>query len=331
MKFSAATSSILVTPSILMQLRWLVLGFYLVLAVSGSGTISAAAELRLNQIQVIGTHNSYHLRAHESLRAVLARQDTNAVQSLDYTHPPLPDQFSRLAIRQIELDCFADPDGGKYAHPKGVQWAAQAGLPSVPNHDPEGKLAQPGIKIMHVPDIDYMTTVLTLKDGLRQVVAWSDQNLRHVPIFILIELKEEADGPELTRPLPFGEKELAELEQEIAAVVPRQKIIAPDDVRRGERSLPDALRKHGWPMLDSVRGKVLFGLDNESNVRDLYLRGHPALEGRLLFVSVPPGQSRSRLDEDQRSRPGLRPHSGHSCAMDFSCAPGRTRTPARRV
>jgi len=36
-----------------------------------------------------------------------------------------------------------------------------------------------------------------------------------------------------------------------------------------------------------VRGKVLFGLDNEGAVRDLYLKGHPALEGRLLFVSVP--------------------------------------------
>ena len=70
-------------------------------------------------------------------------------------------------------------------------------------------------------------------------------------------------------------------------MLPREKILAPDDVRHGERSLPEALRKYGWPRLDSIRGKILFGMDNESAVRDLYLQGHPALEGRLLFVSVP--------------------------------------------
>jgi hypothetical protein len=257
------------------------------LCTSGCCSVRSTSSVRLNQIQVIGSHNSYHLRAHESLRALLAKRDPRAVQSLDYTHPPLADQFSRLGIRQIELDCLADPTGGLYAHPKGPAWAAQAGLPPVPNQDPEGKLLKPGVKVMHVPDIDYMTSVLTLKDGLRQVLDWSNQHPSHVPVFILIELKEDADGPELTKPIPFGENELATLEAEIASVIPRQKILAPDDVRRGEKSLPEALHKYGWPELDSVRGKVLFGLDNESAVRDLYLKGHPALEGRLLFVSVP--------------------------------------------
>jgi hypothetical protein len=254
---------------------------------TGCSTVSPTASIRLNQIQVIGSHNSYHLRAHDSLRKLLASRDPAAAQSLDYTHPPLADQFTRLGIRQIELDCFADPKGGLYAHPKGVEWAAKAGLPPVPNQDPEGELQRPGFKVMHVPDIDYMTTVLTFKDGLRQVLDWSNHHPKHVPIFILIELKEDSDGPELTPPLPFDEKLLAALEAEITSVFPRQKILAPDDVRRGQRSLPDALRKYGWPILDSVRGKVLFGMDNESAVRDLYLKGHPALEGRLLFVSVP--------------------------------------------
>ena len=30
----------------------------------------------------------------------------------------------------------------------------------------------------------------------------------------------------------------------------------------------------------------MFALDNEDKVRDLYLEGHPALEGRLMFASV---------------------------------------------
>jgi hypothetical protein len=95
-----------------------------------------------------------------------------------------------------------------YANPKGVQWAANAGLPPVPNQDPEGKLMRPGFKVMHVPDIDYMSTVLTLTDGLKQVLYWSERHPKHVPIFVLLELKEDAESPDLTQPLRFGENEL---------------------------------------------------------------------------------------------------------------------------
>ena len=266
---------------------WLFLIIPVCFGMSGCSTGSPTSSVRLNQIQVIGSHNSYHLRAHESLRTLLASRSPGSVKGLDYTHPPLPEQLSRLGIRQIELDCFADPKGGLYAHPKGAQWAASAGLPPVPNQDPEGKLGRPGFKVMHIPDIDYMSTVLTLTDGLKQVLDWSDQHPGHVPIFILLELKEDTESSELTRGIPFGENELAALEAEISSIIPRQKILKPDDIRRGERSLPEALQKYGWPTLDSVRNKIIFAMDNESAVRDLYLKGHPALEGKLLFVSVP--------------------------------------------
>jgi len=266
---------------------WLFLIIPACFGMSGCSTGSPTSSVRLNQIQVIGSHNSYHLRAHESLRMLLAARSPETMKALNYTHPPLPDQLSRLGIRQIELDCFADPEGGLYAHPKGPQWASGTGLPPVPNQDPEGKLGRPGFKVMHVPDIDYMSTVLTLTDGLKQVLDWSNQHPGHVPIFILLELKEDSESPELTQVLRFGEKELAALEAEITSILPRQKILTPDDIRHGERSLPAALQKYGWPTLDSVRGKIIFGMDNESAVRDLYLKDHPALEGKLLFVSVP--------------------------------------------
>jgi hypothetical protein len=250
-------------------------------------TTPKTGDLRLNQIQVIGTHNSYHQLGHPSLRTLMAKVAPNETGGLEYGHRPLPEQFD-LGIRQIELDCFADPKGGLYAHPRGVEWAKAAGLPAVPNQDPNAELLRPGIKVMHVQDIDYITSVLTLVDGLRQVRDWSSKHPRHVPIFILLELKEDSPAPLLTQPLPFHEKELNELEAEILSVFSRDQILTPDEVRGKEPSLPDGLRKHGWPRLDFVRGKVMFGLDNGGKVRDLYLEGHPALEGRLMFVSVPP-------------------------------------------
>ena len=205
---------------------------------------------------------------------------------LDYGHAPLRVQLSEFGVRQLELDCYVDPDGGRFAHPLGPAAALKQGFAPVPSNDPTGKLLKPGIKVMHIPDVDYGTSVLTLVDGLQEIRAWSLEHPRHVPIFILIELKSETLGPGFTEALPWGGTELAELEKEILSVFPRKEIITPDDIRGGARTLPQGLEEHGWPLLDSARGKVLFGMDNEGRERDQYLLGHPALEGRLLFVSV---------------------------------------------
>src|SRR5262245_42657028 len=170
---------------------------------SGCSTPSKSSDLRLNQIQVIGTHNSYHQRAPESLVRLLTARSPDLVQTLDYSHRPLAEQFDLLGIRQIELDCFADPQGGLYAQPRGAKWAVDAGLSPVPNPDPDGKLRRPGFKVMHVQDIDYCSSVPTLVDGLKQVRAWSKQHPNHVPIFILIELKDDRPSPELSSPAPI--------------------------------------------------------------------------------------------------------------------------------
>ena len=254
---------------------------------SGCTTPSPTAGIRLNQIQLIGTHNSYHLRGHDSLLTLIAKVNPSARRELDYGHRPLPEQLTQLGIRQIELDCYADPDGGRYAKPLGLERVIQAGLPPVPDPDPTGRLRAPGIKVMHVPDVDFASSALTLVDALRQVREWSVKHPRHVPVFILLELKEDSLGPGFTQPVPFDAAQLANLEKEIRTVFPQESILTPDDVRGASATLPEALRYSGWPLLDSVRGRVMFGLDNEGAIRDRYLEGHPALKGRLAFVSVP--------------------------------------------
>lgn len=264
------------------------IGFATLAILAGCSTPSPTAGIRLNQIQVIGTHNSYHVRGHDSLLALIAKVSPRARQEMDYGHRPLPEQLAQLGIRQIELDCYADPDGGRYAKPLGLEQVVKAGLPSVPEPDPAGRLRQPGIKVMHVPDVDFASTALTLVDALQQVREWSVKNPRHVPVFIMLELKEDWMGPGFTQPAPFDPAQLVNLENEILSVFPRGSILTPDDVRGRAATLPEALRHSGWPLLDSVRGRVMFGMDNEGAIRDRYLAGHPALEERLMFVSVPP-------------------------------------------
>src|SRR5438876_8077307 len=88
---------------------------------------AASAQLRLNQIQVIGSHNSYHAGLAPGEAAWLEKRNPKTAASLEYRHPPLDVQLSN-GVRQVELDIFADTKGGRYATPAGPRLVSQAGL-----------------------------------------------------------------------------------------------------------------------------------------------------------------------------------------------------------
>ena len=50
-----------------------------------------------------------------------------------------------------------------------------------PPHDPKGLLRKPGLKVLHVQDIDYRTTALTFVEALCQIRAWSQAHPGHCP------------------------------------------------------------------------------------------------------------------------------------------------------
>jgi len=244
-------------------------------------------DVRLNEVQVLGSHNSYHIRPEQRILDVLGLFDATLPIGLDYTHIPLTDQFTTQGIRQIELDVFADPLGGLYSDRAAFIFFGEDPASGLPELD------EPGFKVLHVQDIDFDTTCLTLVGCLQEVKAWSDANPEHVPIMILIEAKDDTipDPVDLgfVIPIPIGPVELDELDAEIRSVFPPDRLITPDDVRGAHASLEDAIFTDGWPSLWESRGKVMFGLDNGGGVRSDYIAGHPALAGRVMFTDSPTG------------------------------------------
>lgn len=243
------------------------------------------AVLRLNHMQVLGSHNSYHIQPRPPLFAALADFALVLAQAFEYTHLPLPEQFATQGIRQIELDIFADPDGGLYATPAGLE---------INTGDPDARLVgmdAPGLKVLHVQDIDYETTCATFIECLQQVRRWSEANPRHAPLTILVEAKDDI-LPELgfgfVIPVAFGPAELDAIDHEIRSVFPPSQLITPDDVRGAHATLRQAIEQDGWPTLADSRGKVMFCLDNEGEERRFYLDGHPSLRGRVMFTSARP-------------------------------------------
>src|SRR5215213_8070474 len=127
-----------------------------------------ADDLRLNQIQVIGSHNSYHVAPAPAVMDLIAVTGWQRAESLDYTHRPLPEQFDKLGVRQIELDVYADPKGGLFARPAARDMVKKGGKDPGPDPNAAGVLDKPGFKVLHVPDIDYVSTVPTFAAGLQQ-------------------------------------------------------------------------------------------------------------------------------------------------------------------
>ncbi|HEY1766628.1 MAG TPA: phosphatidylinositol-specific phospholipase C1-like protein [Terracidiphilus sp.] len=246
--------------------------------------------VRINQIQVIGTHNSYHAGFAPSAAQLWQSKNPQGFQGLDYRHQPLAQQFDS-GVRQIELDVFADTKGGLYAHPLGPTLVAEAHLPPDPKFDPDGVMAKPGFKVMHMQDIDYRSTCQPFTACLQQVRTWSHAHPRHIPLFILVETKQEAPRHpyQITQPEAFTPAIFDALDAEIRSVFPADELITPDDVRGRYETLNQAVLAGNWPTLKKARGKIIFLMDQRP-MGPIYLAGHPSLRGRVLFTNAEPGE-----------------------------------------
>lgn len=243
--------------------------------------------VRLNQIQVVGSHNSYHDEAPPEEEALRTQVDPVGEQALEYDHAPLKTQLRRQQVRQIELDVWADPEGGRYAEP--LLRTLTHGGPLDP------VMERPGTKVFHIQEIDYHSNCLTLVRCLRAVRSWSRRTPGHLPVAIQIEFKDTplpVEGLPVTfpAPLPWTTERMDGVDAEIRSVFREHELITPDDVRGSAPTLESAVLTKGWPTLASSRGKVLFLMDNDGAYRTSYLAGHPSLAGRVLFTNSTPGQ-----------------------------------------
>jgi hypothetical protein len=231
------------------------IGFWqLILGITLPGSCLAAppqaaqSDLRLNQIQVLGTHNSYHLRPPAGIlkAAIAIRKDA---KDWDYSRQTLDQQLDQ-GVRNFELDL---------------------------------NLSDKGWQVMHVPGFDGGTTVPTFRDALEVISRWSKAHPRHVPISLLMELKEEGFqlNKSYRRPTPA---DVMKLDEQLREVFPGPALLTPDDVRGKHKTLWGAVHAGEWPTLADAAGKVFAILHENGPNREGYLAGHSALEGRAMFV-----------------------------------------------
>jgi hypothetical protein len=220
-----------------------------------STLLSHGEELRMNQIQVIGTHNSYHV-APDMKKLEIMKSVVPDARAWEYNHAPLDTQLDR-GVRNFEIDLYRFEEG---------------------------------YRAFHVPLYDMGSTCPQFVECLKVVRDWSLAHPRHVPISIILEIKQETTWISTEPTLPIDADGLDALDSEIRSVFNEEHLLTPDDVRGDFNTLEEAVLTEGWPLLDDARGKVFFWLHETGTFRDIYLNNRPSAEGRAMFPRSQPGE-----------------------------------------
>ncbi|MFM1822560.1 MAG: hypothetical protein RI967_826 [Planctomycetota bacterium] len=245
-------------------------------AVEVGGPTPFSAPLRLDQIQVIGSHNSYHRRPDVGLYRLV---DPRAI-AWDYDHPPLPAQLD-AGFRAFELDVFVDDEGGRFATPLTIRGRAE---------DPARRA--PGFQVLHVPDLDQESNCPTLAGCLQDLAAWSAAHPAHLPIVVMLECVAVTVGDrgflDFAEAAAWERSHVAALEALVRTTIGEDGLVTPDMVRGDHATLAEAIRAKGWPAVDDLRGRILFvitsGRGSMEDLRTLF----PRLAGSALFAMFDP-------------------------------------------
>lgn len=224
--------------------------------------------LRLNHLQARGTHNSTHLDP----KGVVT---DDAPFGWGYSHRTLEGQLEEQGVRQVEIDVH-------------YNWAKD------------------DFDVYHVWFGDDRATCDTLSGCLGELRRWSDAHPHSAPLMVMIEPKDAGlpysategstdpedhlpeDGDPFTR--PFDDHAYDRLDEVLAAsfdgsVADGGRVLTPDDATAAGMTLRETITTLGWPLLDVVRGRVMFVLDGPDHAEP-YSDGYTTLADRVMFVQA---------------------------------------------
>ncbi|MCB0501487.1 MAG: hypothetical protein KDD32_02305 [Bacteroidetes bacterium] len=217
------------------------------------------SDVKINEIQVIGSHNSYRLRTYQPILTVLQAftsflpEESDPLNEWEYNHVPLPEQLDEHNVRAIELDIYYDPEGGIFFNRAGLALVGEPIASGIEAYN------EPGLKVLHIPDVDYRTHYVSFKDALQTLLNWSESHPGHLPVFIMLELKEtEIPLPGFAKVKDFTTTAKASIPVEIREVLPEDKLFTPKEMRGDFTTLYEALQAEGWPTIEQAKGKFLF-------------------------------------------------------------------------
>lgn len=205
----------------------------------------------LNKLQFMGTHNSYKLEASAISKLVNkftagvieGKEDTSIY---DYIFEPVSDQLNN-GIRSFELDVLARTNGD--------------------------------FVCSHHAIFDNASSCLNFELAVKELKLWSDANPDHLPVTVLVELKD------WLLPVPgtkdFDTETMRALDKIIYETA-GENLFRPEDMLDGNETLQQALDLNGWPTLKELRGKIIFLLHPDSITQE-YISSDMSMQSQSFF------------------------------------------------
>jgi len=214
-----------------------------------------ANDLRLNEIQLLATHNSYKKYGSAIAKFLVGVVESfEEAESMKYGFNDLTDQLNH-GVRSFELDL---------------------------------RYRSGDFEVTHVPLVDNSSTVPKFDLALEEIRLWSDHNPGHIPIIVLLELKGDwmILDPALS---DFTGAELIELDDLIKEEFGDQ-LFTPADMIGSHDSLRQAVTKDGWPLLNDLLGQVIFFL-HPGQYTEPFMQARPDFKTMGMFPAARDGDS----------------------------------------
>jgi hypothetical protein len=181
-----------------------------------------ASGLRLNEIQMIASHNSYKKLGTGVGKLFIGLGDSfDEAHALRYGNPYLSEQLDD-GIRSFELDV---------------------------------RYRRGDFEVTHVPLVDNSSVAVKLELAFAEIALWSEHNPNHIPIILLLELKDDwmMLDPFLQ---DIGSTELAFLDQLIDEQL-GDKLYTAGDLAGTYPTIQDRIDAESWPLVSELLGKII--------------------------------------------------------------------------
>ncbi|MCD4827261.1 MAG: hypothetical protein K8Q99_05745 [Acholeplasmataceae bacterium] len=204
--------------------------------------------IRLNDIQMIASHNSYKKIGPAIGRFFVGLGDSfEEARALNYGYKNITEQLE-AGVRSFELD---------------VRYRNQS------------------FELTHVPLVDSSSQAVSFELLLEEIYLFSSHQTGHIPIIILLEIKD--DWMILDPQLEKMDQEAFILFDELIKEQIKDHLFQPSDMLIGDDTLKEIIMNQGWPSLTELLNKVIFVMHPDS-YNQIYFDIDDSLSSQAMFI-----------------------------------------------
>lgn len=205
--------------------------------------------LRLNEVQVLATHNSYKTMPNMYFSKVIEVIWGQKVRNGHYGMPFLTDQLDS-GIRGLELDITMYGDD---------------------------------FILIHDPITDWRSNGPSLRLALEEIKIWSDVNQNHAPINLMFQVRSTF-SPFSNKFGGLTQGDLIALDALFEEIFGAD-MITPGEVKAGHSTLRQAVEIDGWPLFNDCKGKVYVTfLFDDKKAEQAYVNLDPTFSTQKGFI-----------------------------------------------